>query len=100
MSERLFSDHSFSVPASQVNRPQNVTNLNELETFVDMFAGIGGFHFAAQSFGLQCVFASEIDPEARHAYESNFGLKPEGDISLIDGQDVPDHDLFCAGFPC
>ena len=69
-------------------------------TFVDMFCGIGGFHLAAQSFGMRCVFASDIDAEARKAYERNFGLKPRGDISEVRAEEIPDHDLFCAGFPC
>ena len=100
MNEGMFSEHSFTSNNIRANRPHNVADLNDLDKFVDMFAGIGGFHFAAQTFGLQCVFASEIDPEARRAYEYNFGIKPEGDIAQIDAEDVPDHDLFCAGFPC
>ena len=74
--------------------------LGGLETFVDMFSGIGGFHLAATSFGMRCVFACDIDEEARYAYEHNTGLKPHGDISHISPKSVPDHDLFCAGFPC
>ena len=71
-----------------------------MHTFVDLFCGIGGFHYAAASCGLQCVFACDIDAEARHAYESNFGLTPDGDITAVDADDIPDHDLLCAGFPC
>lgn len=74
--------------------------LDELHTFVDMFCGIGGFHQAAASFGMKCVFASDIDEEARKTYAHNFGIVPVGDISRIRAEDVPDHDLFCAGFPC
>ncbi len=75
-------------------------HLTGLETFVDMFCGIGGFHLAATSFGMRCVFACDIDEEARRTYHHNFGLDPKGDISRIRAKDVPDHDLFCAGFPC
>lgn len=46
------------------------------------------------------MFACDIDAEARKAYEANYGLEPRGDISLIKAKDIPDHDLFCAGFPC
>ena len=69
-------------------------------TFIDLFAGIGGFHQAASSLGGVCVFASEIDPHAQNAYESNYNLKPQGDITKIDASAIPDHDILFAGFPC
>jgi DNA (cytosine-5)-methyltransferase 1 len=69
-------------------------------TFIDLFAGIGGFHLAAASLGGKCVFASEIDSEAKRAYEANFGLIPHGDITKIEVNDIPDHDVLFAGFPC
>ncbi len=74
--------------------------LGGLETFADMFCGIGGFHLAAESFGMKCVFACDLDEEARKAYGHNFGIKPKGDIRLLREDEIPDHDLFCAGFPC
>lgn len=74
--------------------------LGGLNTFVDMFAGIGGFHLAASSLGMKCVYACDVDEEARRAYQHNFGIRPEGDISRIKASSIPDHDLFCAGFPC
>lgn len=69
-------------------------------TFIDLFAGIGGFHSAAHSLGGKCVFASEIDAEAQKAYEANYGLMPHGDITQIAASDIPDHDILFAGFPC
>ena len=69
-------------------------------TFIDLFAGIGGFHQAASSIGGKCLFASEIDNEAAKAYESNYKIKPHGDITKIDSEIIPDHDMLCAGFPC
>lgn len=67
--------------------------------FVDIFAGLGGFHQALSQLGHTCVFASEIDPELAKAYEANFGLKPAGDIRETYAN-VPAHDILCAGFPC
>jgi DNA (cytosine-5)-methyltransferase 1 len=67
---------------------------------VDLFAGIGGFHEAARSFGGQCVFASEIDEAARKAYWANYGLWPAGDITKIEATAIPDHTALFAGFPC
>jgi DNA (cytosine-5)-methyltransferase 1 len=68
--------------------------------FIDLFAGIGGFHQAAVAYGGKCVFASEIDPEAKLAYEANYELRPHGDITKIVAEDIPDHDALFAGFPC
>lgn len=69
-------------------------------TYIDLFAGIGGFHQAADSLGGKCIFASEIDSEAKKAYEANYHLKPHGDITKIETDDIPDHDVLLAGFPC
>ena len=69
-------------------------------TFIDLFAGIGGFHYALKSFGAKAVFASEIDTKAAAVYERNHHLKPHGDITTIAAEDIPKHDILCGGFPC
>jgi DNA (cytosine-5)-methyltransferase 1 len=69
-------------------------------TFIDLFCGIGGFHTAAVSFDMEGVFASDIDVECRAAYAHNYDLVPKGDITAVNEEDIPDHDLLCAGFPC
>ncbi len=69
-------------------------------TFIDMFAGIGGFRIAMQNLGGKCVFSSEKDKYARKTYEINFGEEPSGDITKINEKDIPEHDILCAGFPC
>ena len=68
--------------------------------FIDLFAGIGGFHIALSSFGAECIFASEWDDYAQKVYEKNFHIKPHGDITKISEEDIPEHDILCAGFPC
>jgi len=77
--------------------------------FIDLFAGIGGFHLAFHSLGGECVFASEIDTHARKTYQHNFySINPElfekgmfnDDIRKISPQEIPDFDILCAGFPC
>ena len=68
--------------------------------FIDLFAGIGGFHLALNSMGAECVFASEWDKYAVETYEQNFHLKPFGDITKISEKDIPTHDILCGGFPC
>ena len=71
--------------------------------FIDLFAGIGGFHLALAKQGAKCVFASEINENAVKTYLENHDLTKEkmhGDITLIDPESIPDHDVLCAGFPC
>lgn len=69
-------------------------------TFLDLFAGLGGFRLALESYGARCVWSSEWDKQAQDVYEANFGERPNGDITKIKASDVPDHDIVCAGFPC
>ncbi|MDR2446595.1 MAG: DNA (cytosine-5-)-methyltransferase [Treponema sp.] len=69
-------------------------------TYIDLFAGIGGFHQAADALGGRCVFASEIDAEAKRAYTENYKLAPHGDITRIEASEIPAHDVLLAGFPC
>lgn len=68
--------------------------------FIDLFAGIGGFHLALESLGAECVYANEWDKEAQKVYFNNFGIMPEGDITKVDENTIPSHDILCAGFPC
>ena len=70
-------------------------------TFIDLFAGLGGFHIALQELGCKCVFASELKDDLRKLYEENYpGTHIEGDITKIDISIIPSHDILCAGFPC
>jgi DNA (cytosine-5)-methyltransferase 1 len=84
-------------------------NENGEFTFIDLFAGIGGFHIALHNLGGKCVFASEMDTHARKTYEHNFKkISPElfknkmfnDDIRNMTVSDIPDFDVLCAGFPC
>lgn len=77
--------------------------------FIDLFAGIGGFHIALHNLGAECVFASEWDEPARKTYEENFRkISPKlfesgnfvGDITKVDKSAIPDFDILCGGFPC
>lgn len=76
-------------------------------TFIDLFAGIGGFHQALEKLGGECVFASEIDADAKKVYELNFSTPRQGvsgDIIPLTepsvSSKIPEHDVLCAGFPC
>jgi len=67
--------------------------------FIDLFAGLGGFHLALSKLGAECVFSSELDPYLRNLYQKNFGVEAAGDIRECI-EDIPPHDILCAGFPC
>lgn len=80
-------------------------------TFIDLFAGIGGFHQAMESVGMKCVFASEWDKYARMSYEANYKEDSpwlfennyklfNEDITQMDPKEIPDFTVCCAGFPC
>ena len=71
-------------------------------TFIDLFAGVGGFRIAMQDLGGRCVFSSEWDESAKETYFDNYGEVPFGDITKTEIKDlIPDHfDVLCAGFPC
>lgn len=68
--------------------------------FIDLFAGLGGFHIALNRLGHVCVFASELDNDLADLYERNFDIRPLGDIKKIDPASIPRHDILCAGSPC
>ncbi len=69
-------------------------------TFIDLFAGLGGFRLALESLGAKCVYSNEWDKPAQEVYKANFGEIPEGDITKVDETTIPNHDILCAGFPC
>lgn len=69
-------------------------------TFIDLFAGIGGFRIPLQDLGGRCVFSSEINAYAQKSYQLNYGDTPHGDITKLDISTIPKHDVLTAGFPC
>lgn len=93
------------LPSSEVfNTKHNIpfTAKSGKFTFIDLFAGIGGFRLAMQNCGGVCVFSSEWDVAAKQTYFENYGEVPFGDITKSEIKDmIPDHfDVLCAGFPC
>ncbi len=87
----LFSDF-FDVPFPAPKHPKN--------TFIDLFAGIGGIRIPFDELGYHCVFSSEWDAKACKTYFANFGTIPFGDITKIPAERIPHHDILLAGFPC
>ena len=68
--------------------------------FIDLFCGIGGFHQALQNLGGNCVFASDIDKYAIETYKENYNMNSDINVRDIKEEDIPLHDVLCAGFPC
>ncbi len=101
--------HNSSLALDNIDYECFLSDKTKPISFIDLFAGIGGFHIALHNLGLDCVFASEWDNKARETYEyNNKILSPElfqkenfvGDITKINPTDIPDFDILCAGFPC
>lgn len=78
------------------NLPKTLKGLK----FIDLFAGLGGFRLALQSLGANCVYSNEWDKHVKKVYQENFDDLPDDDITKVDENIIPDHDILCAGFPC
>ena len=69
-------------------------------TFIDLFSGMGSFHYVLKKFGGKCLLAIDNDTQCNKIYYKNFGVKSKGDILSLNTSNVPSHDILCAGFPC
>ena len=97
----LASSNALSRARSEASRPLGGTPKPvEGFRFIDLFAGIGGIRLAFEGAGGSCVFSSEWDKFSQLTYATNFGERPDGDITKISAEDVPEHDVLAAGFPC
>ena len=68
--------------------------------FIDLFAGIGGMRLAFEAAGGKCVYSNEWNKYSQKTYYANFGVQPDGDITKVNADTIPDHDILVAGFPC
>ena len=83
-----------------LNRQKQVIPEKADFTFIDLFAGIGGMRLAYESAGGHCVYSNEWEKYCQQTYFANFGEQPDGDITKVDAESIPDHDILVAGFPC
>ena len=93
---------SISSAVMQFLKAQNKTEPTKKSgySFIDLFAGIGGMRIAYESAGGHCVYSNEWNKYSQQTYFANFGEQPEGDITQVNENDIPDHDILVAGFPC
>lgn len=91
---------SSAIKQMLVKAKTDVPHRKEQYTFIDLFAGIGGMHIAYTSAGARCVYANEWNKYSQQTYFANFGIQPDDDITKVAAEDIPDHDILVAGFPC
>ena len=97
----MHSQSHLSTKNGIVNRFRTTNdNIRRGLRFIDLFAGLGGFHLALAELGHTCVFACDIDDELARVYRKNFGICPSGDIRTLNPTTIPSHDILCAGLPC
>ncbi|MDA7938548.1 DNA (cytosine-5-)-methyltransferase [Pirellulales bacterium] len=97
---RAASENGYSLFEKEIAREREKEIDSFLFSFIDLFAGIGGFRLGLEKVGGICRFTSERDKFCQQTYRKWFGEEPFGDINDIDEQDIPDHDVLAAGFPC
>lgn len=85
---------------SDIKKKTEKGETNDSFRFIDLFAGIGGMRIAYERAGGKCVYSSEWNKYSQQTYFANFGEQPEGDITQVEAEDIPDHDILVAGFPC
>jgi len=91
---------SISTAVMQLVKQQKRDEKNCKFTFIDLFAGIGGMRLAFESVGGRCVYSNEWNKYSQQTYFANFGEQPDGDITKVNENSIPDHDILVAGFPC
>jgi DNA (cytosine-5)-methyltransferase 1 len=94
-------DTSFLAMSDFVQKHRPISkNDGATHSFIDLFAGIGGMRIAFERAGCQCLYSNEWNKYSQLTYFVNFGEIPEGDITKVDENSIPNHDILVAGFPC
>lgn len=102
MQENISMQEAISASIIQFLSAKNRENADKKGdfSFIDLFAGIGGMRIAYENAGGHCVYSNEWNKYSQQTYFANFGEQPDGDITKVPAESVPDHDILVAGFPC
>jgi DNA (cytosine-5)-methyltransferase 1 len=92
--------HSTSITLDNIYYDDDEKSNNNTLKYIDLFCGIGSFHYSFKKLGWKCVMACDLDNAAKNTYYNNYGLSPLDDITNIKPCDIPMYDILCAGFPC
>lgn len=95
----VFKNHLHELQVSTHKMEQSKVSQGDI-TFIDLFCGIGGIRKGFEEQGCKCIFSSDIDVPSNYTYFFNYGVVPYGDITKITPEDIPNHTILCAGFPC
>ena len=95
-SKSLYTTHLCAYETVQIE----FVNANQPIKFIDLFCGIGSFHYSFKKMGWECVMACDINKAAKETYKTNYNMTPLDDITKIEPSDVEPYDILCAGFPC
>lgn len=91
---------SVAIKRLLINAKEESNSVENGVSFIDLFAGIGGMRIAFESAGARCVYSNEWNKYSQQTYYANFGVQPDGDITKIEAENIPDHNILVAGFPC
>ena len=91
---------SFAIMSLFEQQNQKRSMKSGIFSFIDLFAGIGGMRIAFETAGGDCVYSNEWNKYCQRTYFANFGEVPDGDITKVEADKIPDHDILVAGFPC
>ena len=93
-------DQNEELTVNSMPQQDNQTNQTNQVKYIDLFCGMGSFHYSFQKLGFKCVMASDIYNPAKENYKNNYDIDVLGDICDIDPSSIESYDILCAGFPC
>jgi DNA (cytosine-5)-methyltransferase 1 len=94
------NESTASTNESTASTNESTASTNEKMKFIDLFCGIGSFHYSFKKLNWECVMSCDIDRAVKETYKENYGITPLGDITKIEPNNIPTYDIICAGFPC